>query len=45
MLAALYRIEADQLVEVTYLDPEGKEAATERRHDAAVAGGSSGVLE
>ena len=37
MLAALHRVDAGRLVEVTYLDPEGEEAAKERRHDSAVA--------
>ena len=36
-LAALDRIEDFRLVEVTYLDPMGEDAVTERRHDTAVA--------
>ena len=37
MLAALHRVDADRLVEVTYLDPEGDDALRERRHDSVVA--------
>ena len=37
MLAALHRVDAGRLVEVTYLDPEGEDAIRERRHDSAVA--------
>ena len=37
LLAALHRVDADRLVEVTYLDPKGADALRERRHDAAVA--------
>ncbi len=37
MLAARDRVDATRLVEVTYSDPEGKDATKERRHDAAVA--------
>ena len=44
MLASLYRIDGKRLVEVTYLDPEGEEAATERRHDSAVASAAAAFL-
>ena len=37
MLAARDRVDADRLVEVTHLDPEGADAIRERRHDSAVA--------
>ena len=37
MLAARDRVDADRLVEVTHLDPEGEAATRERDHDSAVA--------
>ena len=37
MLTARDRVDVDRLVEVTHLDPEGKDATKERRHDSAVA--------
>ena len=37
MLAALHRVDAGRLVEVTHDDPEGEAASRERRHDAGVA--------
>ena len=37
MLAARDRVDVQRLVEVTYLDPNGKDALRERRHDSAVA--------
>ena len=37
MLAARDRVTVGRLVEVTYSDPEGKDAVRERRHDSAVA--------
>ena len=37
MLTARDRVNVDRLVEVTHLDPEGKDATKERRHDSAVA--------
>ena len=38
MLADRDRVDAERLVEVTHLYPEGKDAMRERRHDSAVAG-------
>ena len=37
LLAARDRVDVGRLVEVTHLDPEGKDATRERRHDSAVA--------
>ena len=37
MLADRDRVDADRLVEVTHMDPEGADAIRERRHDSAVA--------
>ena len=37
LLAARDRVDVGRLVEVTHLDPEGKGATRERRHDSAVA--------
>ena len=36
-LADLDRVDGSRLVKATYLDPKGKDAVRERRHDAAVA--------
>ena len=45
MLTARDRVDAERLVEVTYLDPNGDEAKRERRHDEAVAAAAAKFIE